>query len=86
MKVDPIYFTEKNISKRDIIILDQIDFENIDDEFIEAYKSFNFEKIFKNKIVDFLKKLFEKVKNWKNFCNIYQLINNENIDKKKLKL
>ena len=39
MKVDQIYFTEKNISKRDIIILDQIDFENIDDEFIEAYNS-----------------------------------------------
>jgi len=85
MKVDPIYFTEKNISKRDIIILDQIDFENIDDEFIEAYKSFNFETIFKNKIVDFLKKLFEKVKNWKNFCDIYQLISDENIDKKKIK-
>ena len=85
MKEDPIYYTDKNKNKRDIIILDQIDFDNIDDEFIEAYKSFSFETIFKNKIVDFLKKLFDKVKNWKNFCNIYQLINDENIDKSKIK-
>ena len=85
MTKDPIYYDEKNINYRDINIIDQIDFDNIDEQFIEAYKSFNLEKIFKEQINDYLKKLFEKIKNWNNFYTIYHLINYGNIGKTKIK-
>ena len=84
MTKDPIYNDENDINYRDIKFIDQINFDNIDEKFIEAYKSFNFEKIFKEKIDDYLKKLFEKVKNWNNFCTIYHLINYENIGKTRI--
>ena len=88
METDPIYKDEENKNYRDIEIIDQINFDNIDKEFIKAYKDFNFENIFENKIDAYLKKLFEKIKNWNNFCTIYHLINFENIikiDKTKIK-
>ena len=78
MKKDPIYFSDKNKDKRDCKILDEIDFEKIDDEFINEYKDFNIEIIFKKDIVKYLTTLFNKVKNWETFCNIYHLINDEN--------
>ena len=82
---DPIYSTDKNISKRECgILLNKIDFEKIDNEFIETYKSFNFEKIFKKDIINYLTILFNKVKNWENFYNIYHLINDENLDSKNI--
>ena len=68
-KRDPIYFTETDIDRRDCNILDQIDFEKIDDEFIKTYRESKFECIFKKQIINFLTKLFEKVKNWNIFCN-----------------
>ena len=84
-KRDPIYFTDTNIDRRDCNILDQIDFEKIDGEFMNTYKESNFEIIFKKQIINFLTKLFDKAINWNIFCNIYSLVNYENIDKKKIK-
>jgi hypothetical protein len=40
MKKDPIYSSNKNKDKRDFKILDEIDFEKIDDEFINEFKDF----------------------------------------------
>ena len=40
MKKDPIYFSDKNKDKRDCKILDEIDFEKIDDEFINEFRDF----------------------------------------------
>ena len=86
MKRDPIYFTEKNIDKRDFkILLEKIDFEKIDDSFIECYRGYDFEKIFKKKITDYLGKLFEKAKSWNLFYIVYNLIKEENIEKGKIK-
>ena len=85
MLKDPIYFTEKNITKRDCkILFDKIDFEKIDNEFIESYKKFNFEKIFKKDIVEYLTNIFSKVQNWDNFYTIYHLINDENLEERNL--
>ena len=82
---DPIYSTDKNINKRDCkMLLDKIDFEKIDKEFIESYKQFNFEKIFKKDIVNYLTTLFNKVKNWDSFYIIYHLINDENLETKNI--
>ena len=79
---DPVYNTDKNIDKRDIKILDLFDFEKIDKDFIDFFKSANLEIIFKKDIVPFLTKLFGKVTNWNKFCVIYDLINDTNLDKK----
>ncbi len=68
---DPIYSSDKNKDKRDRKILDDIDFEKIDYEFINEFKDFNIEVIFKKEIVKYLRNLFNKVKNWETFCNIY---------------
>ena len=87
---DPIYYDSKygkdaiNKDKRDYKILDLFDFDKIDDEFKEAFKEFKFEIIFKKDIINFLTKLFSKVKNWNNFCCIYNLINEENIEEKNI--
>ena len=62
---NPIYSTDKNINKRNCkMLLDKIDFKKIDKDFIESYKQFNFETIFKKDIVNYLTTLFNKVKNW----------------------
>ena len=85
MLKDPIYSTDKNIGKRDAkMLLDKIDFEKIDQEFIESYKQFNFEKVFKKDIVNYLTTLFRKVKNWDNFYTIFHLINDENLEPKNI--
>ena len=85
MKKDPIYSSNKNKDKRDFKILDEIDFEKIDDEFINEFKDFNIEMIFKKDIIKYSTNLFNKVKNWKTFCNIYHIINDENLKKDLLK-
>ena len=79
MTKDPVYINEKNINKRDHKIFDKIDFDNIDNEFIETYKKYNFEIVFKKEIVKYLTNLFNKVKNWDNFNNIFNLIKEENL-------
>ena len=46
---------------------------------------FNIEMIFKKDIIKYSTNLFNKVKNWKTFCNIYHIINDENLKKDLLK-
>ena len=84
MEIDPIYNikSNKNISKRDYKILDYINFQKIDKDFIELYRKYNFEKIFQKDIVRYLTNLFNKVENWENFVSIYDLINVDNLQKK----
>ena len=83
-KSDPYYFenVEEYINRRDVNILEKIDFQSIDDEFIKVYREYEFEIIFKKKIVNYLDILFKKVDDWKKFYYIVKIINEENIDNK----
>ena len=83
MKRDPIYKDNNHINKRDCKILNKLDLENIDDDFIDEYKSFNFELVFEKDINRYLNILFDKVELWKNLDNIFRLINVENLIKLK---
>ena len=77
------YKNEKYLIKREVEILDKIDFERIDDEFIQEFKKKNFEKIFIKKIDKYLLLLVNKVKKIEDFENILQLINENELNKKK---
>jgi hypothetical protein len=44
-------------------------------------KIFNIEMIFKKDIIKYSTNLFNKVKNWETFCNIYHFINDDNLKK-----
>ena len=77
IQYDP-YFKEdryKNSKKRDSNIFDYIDFNKIDDQFIETFKKLNFEEIFKEKITNFTDKIISKIeKNIFIFSAIIELI------------
>ena len=83
---DPYFIENKEeyINKRDVNILENIDFQNIDDKFISVYKGYEFEIIFKKKINDYLSQFFEKVDNWEKFHYLVKLINDENLENKKV--
>ena len=51
--------------KRNIIIFDILDYINLDDnvQFIETFKNFDFETIFKDNIMEFLNKMTSKIIN-----------------------
>ena len=83
MKKDPIYEDKNHINKRDCNILNKLDLENIEDEFITEYRSFNFEIVFQKDINRYLTVLFDKVKHWDNLDSIFRLINEENLKKLK---
>ena len=60
--------------KRDINILDFINFDKVNELFIEDFKKFNFELIFQNNIKSFLAKIISKIKNINDFNLVLRLI------------
>ena len=76
-----IYYTEdRYINKRNLDIFDKINFQNVDFEFIEKFKTCQFEKIFKNNINNYLQKFCSKIKNINDFDTILNLINDKEIE------
>ena len=89
----PYYIDDKykNDPKRDSNIFDFIDFNHVDRNFIETFKRFNFENIFKENINNFTDKMLSKINNIYVFMTIIELIDVNKISQetlflKKLKL
>jgi len=80
-----VYYTDddKYINERNVDIFNKINFESVDEEFINEFKKCNFELKFKNQIDRYLIKLFEKMKNIEDFDTILKLININNLAGKK---
>ena len=88
IKYDPYYKEDQYDYKRDYNIFDYLKFE-VNEEFIETFKSFKFEIIFKENIINFLNKIFFKINNSFKFNMIKDLMDLNKIsefiiDKKKL--
>jgi hypothetical protein len=73
VKYDPYYKEDQYKYKRDLNIFDYLKFE-VNEEFIETFKSLKFEIIFKENIIDFLNKIFFKINNSFRFNIIKDLI------------
>ena len=73
IKYDPYYKEDQYEYKRDSNIFDYLKFE-VNEEFIETFKSLKFEIIFKENIIDFLNKIFFKINNSFRFNIIKDLI------------
>ena len=69
-KFNPYYREPKYFNKVDCGIFDSFNLEKIDKYFIEDFRRMNFEYIFKDNIVDFIKKFIEKIKNIPNFDTV----------------
>jgi len=69
---NPYYKEEKYKNKRTINLFDYIKLENINEEFITLFKSFNFEIIFDE--IEFLNKMISKINNIFKFGVIINLI------------
>ena len=82
----PYYIDDKykNDSKRDSNIIDFIDFNHVDRKFIETFKNFNFEEVFKEKIIFFTEKMISKIDNIYIFMTIIELININKISQETL--
>ena len=78
---NPYYIEDKYSNFVNISILDFLDFNNIDDFFIEYYRGKNFEIIFKYDINGYISKIMSKIKTISDF-DIIKLINFENFDNK----
>ena len=79
MRFDPIYHDKKYINKRDILILDYINFDEYSEEFITRFIDHQFENVFKENINEYLYKMVSKITNFDNLGNILSLININNI-------
>ena len=79
------YYSEKQyVNKRDPEILNKIDLEEMDDNFIQKFKDMKFEKIFEIKLENFLLTFTNKIRKISDFDKIFKIINiNELGDKKK---
>ena len=84
VKYNPYYKDPKYSNKIDCNLFDSFDLNRIDNEFIGDFRNMNFEIIFKNNIAEFIKKLFEKIKDISNFEPIIKLINIKNIEDKNI--
>jgi hypothetical protein len=78
---NPYYKEDKYIYKRDSSIFDYIDFDDNNEQFIKTFKKLQFEKIFKDNIIEFLKKMISKIKNISNFGTVIELIDIKKISK-----
>ena len=63
-------------------IFNYFDFNQIDNEFLEHFKNINFENIFKHYIDEYIRTLFEKIKDISNFEPIIKLFNIKYIEEK----
>ena len=80
---DKYYSEERYANKREPEILEKIDLEDINDNFIEKFKAMNFEKIFEKNLSNFLLTFTKKIKKISDFDNIFKLININNLGEKK---
>ena len=82
--IEIIPYKERNF---DIAILNNIDIETINAEFIKKFKEINLEKLLKVKRYDLVYKICELTKNIKNFGKIFLLFDfNKDIDKIQMNL
>ena len=72
---NPYYKDPKYSNKIDCDIFDLFNLNNIDNDFIEDFRGMNFESIFRDKISEYIKKIFDKIKDIQNFKPIIELIN-----------
>ena len=80
---DKYYLEERYANKREPEILEKIDLEDINDNFLEKFKEMNFEKIFEKSLENFLMIFTNKIKKISDFDNIFKLININNLGSKK---
>ena len=86
---NPYYNEEKYYIKErkiDADIFNLFDLINIDDDFVSDFRKMNFEKIFKEKIVEYINKITSKIKTIADFELIIKLINIKNISEKNVYL
>ena len=86
IKYNPYYIESKYSDKVDCGIFDWLDLEKCDNEYIKDFKKMNFEIIFKDKILEYINKIFEKIKDIPNIDTVIKLINIKNIEKKNIYL
>ena len=79
MKYDTYYIDEKHIYKRDVSIFDKICLDDIEDAFIEEFRSYKFEEVFKKYIYDYLSSLTSRISTISRFDTVIKLVNIENI-------
>ena len=84
MEYDPYYFPENkvHINKRNPEIFQQLNISEIDEDFKNFYRNYNFEQIFKDKLDSYISLLISKIKNIFHFEIIIDLINIDNIGDK----
>ena len=78
---NPYYKEDKYIDKRDPYIFDYINIDDKNEQFIETFKKLEFEKMFKDNIIEFLIRMISKIKSISNFGTVLELINIKKISK-----
>ena len=86
MSYNPYYRESKYRNKVDCNIFDSLDLNEIDNDFINYFKGFNFESIFKDNIAEYIEKFIEKIKDIQNFDIIMKLINVKELENKTIYL
>lgn len=82
MNYNIYYQDDRYIDLRDPKIFDKINFNTLDKEFIDKFKTYKFEQLFRKKIDCYLSKFVEKISH---FSNILVLINSKELNDKKTK-
>ena len=80
---DPYYQEDIYINKRNPEVLEKLDIEKFDEDFIKFYREKNFELVFKNQIDDYILKMTSKIEKISHFITIIKLFNIDNIGNKK---
>jgi hypothetical protein len=78
---NPYYKEDKYSDKRDAHIFDYINLDDNSEEFIDTFRHLQFERMFKDNIIEFLNVLVSKIKNISNFGTILELIDIRKISK-----
>jgi hypothetical protein len=84
MEYDPYYFpeTKTHNNKRNPEIFQKLNFNEIDEDFKQFYKNYNFEIVFKEKLESYISLLISKINNIFHFGIILDIINIDNIGDK----
>jgi len=80
---DVYYSDSRYIKKREPEILEKIDLEKVDKNFIENFEKCEFEKIFKDDLKNYILKIANKIKKITDFEIIIKLINLNNLENEK---
>ena len=76
---DIYYIEDIYINRRELNFLDKINFDEEEIEWVNNFKSKNFEKIFKNEIENFIQKLVSKTNKMEDIGKIIDMINEDEI-------